>query len=135
VVLVLRVLGAALLAAMAAIHLYLWTQGYKTVSIIGPAFVLNAIAGFVLAIGVLLTPRRLLGWVAAAGALLELGTFGALMLSITVGLFGFHETTAAELFWETVAVELVGTVVLAVLAGVRVRETVPRQGELVRPSG
>jgi hypothetical protein len=134
VVLVLRILGAALLVAMAWIHLYLWNQGYSDIDLIGPAFLLNAIAGFVLAIGVLLAPRRLLGWVAAAGALLQIGTFGALMLSVTVGLFGFHETTSASLFWETVIVELAGTVVLAVLAGVRVREPAPYR-EPVHPPG
>src|SRR4051794_15841248 len=53
VVLVLRVLGAALLAAMAWIHLYLWGQGYSDIHLIGPAFMLNAVAGFVLAAAVL----------------------------------------------------------------------------------
>jgi hypothetical protein len=134
VVLVLRILGAALLAAMAWIHLYLWNQGYSDIDVIGPAFLLNAIAGFVLAIGVLLAPRRLLGWVAAAGALLQAGTFGALMLSVTVGLFGFEETTAASLFWETVIVELCGTVVLAILAAVRAREPAAYR-EPVHPPG
>jgi hypothetical protein len=134
VVLILRVLGAALLVAMAWIHLYLWNQGYSDIDVIGPAFMLNAIAGFVLAIGVLLAPRRLLGWVAAAGALLQAGTLGALMLSVTVGLFGFVETTSASLFWETVIVEVAGAVVLAVLAGVRVREPVDRR-EAVHPTG
>jgi hypothetical protein len=124
VVLVLRILGAALLAAMGAIHLYLWSTGFNNISVIGPAFMLNAIAGFVLAIGVLLAPRRLLGWVAAAGALLQLGTFLALMLAVTVGLFGYNESTQATLFWPTVVVELAGAVVLAVLAAVRARETV-----------
>jgi len=78
--------------------------------------------GFALAAAVLGTPRWLLGWVAAAGALLQAGTLGALILSVTVGLFGFVETTAASLFWETVVVEAAGAVVLAVLAVVRARE-------------
>ena len=134
VVLVLRLLGAVLLATMAWIHLYLWGQGYSGIAVIGPAFLVNAIAGFVLAAGVLATPRRLLGWVAAAGALLQAGTLGALLLSVTVGLFGFMETTAATLFWQTVAVEVAGAVVLAVLAAVRVHEPVP-QGDPLRPPG
>jgi hypothetical protein len=134
VVLVLRVLGAGLLVAMAWIHLYLWGQGYSGIDVIGPAFLLNAVLGFVLAAAVLGTPRRLLGWVAAAGALLQAGTLGALFLSVTVGLFGFVETTAASLFWETVAVEAAGAFVLAVLALVRVRESVPRR-EVTRSRG
>src|SRR5215212_2304514 len=123
VVLVLRILGAALLATMGGIHLYLWSVGFENITVIGPAFMLNAIAGLVLAIGVLLAPRRLLGWVAAAGALLQLGTFLALMLALTVGLFGYHESTGATLFWPTVIVEVVATVVLAILAGVQPRES------------
>jgi hypothetical protein len=134
VVLVLRVLGAVLLAAMAWIHLYLWGQGYSGIAVIGPAFLVNAVAGFALAAGLLGTPRRLLGWVAAAGALLQAGTLGALLLSVTVGLFGFVETTAATLFSQAVVVEVTGAVVLALLAAVRVREPVP-QGQLVRPPG
>jgi hypothetical protein len=125
VALTLRIVGTALLAATAWIHLYLWSGGYSTIAVVGPAVLLGAIAGFALAIGVLLAPRRLLGWVAAAGALLELGTFAALLLSVTVGLFGFVETTAAPLFWEAVAVALAGTAVLAVLAGVPVQEGAP----------
>jgi hypothetical protein len=135
VVLVLRVLGAVLLAAMAWIHLYLWGQGYSGIAVIGPAFLVNAIAGFALAAGLLGTPRRLLGWVAAAGALLELGTLAALLLSVTVGLFGFVETTSAPLFWEMVVVALAGMAVLGVLAGVPVRDDAPPPGELLRMRG
>jgi hypothetical protein len=135
VVLVLRILGAALLAAMAGIHLYLWSIGFKDFVGIGPAFLVNTVAGFGMAIAVLLTPRRLLGWVAAAGALLEFGTFAALMLALTVGLFGYHENTDATLFWPTVVVEVAGTILLAALAGVRAREAVPAPRETVAPPG
>jgi hypothetical protein len=118
---VLRLVGAGLLAGMAWIHLDLWFDGYDGIDVIGPLFLLNAILGFALALGVLVTPARLLGLVAAAGALLMAGTLGALVLSTTVGLFGFRESTAAPLFWETVWVEAAGAVVLAVLAAVRTR--------------
>lgn len=125
VVLVLRLLGAGLLVAMAGIHLNLWFDGYRTIDVIGPSFLLNAVLGFALALAVLLAPARLLGWVAAAGALLQAGTLGALILTTTVGLFGFVESTAAPLFWETVVVEVAGAVVLAVLAAVRPRDREP----------
>src|SRR3954454_4313067 len=115
-VVVLRVAGALLLAGTAAIHLRLWAQGYDSVAWIGPLFLVNAFSGFVLCAAVLLSPRRLLVWPAAAGALLELGTLGALILSSTVGLLGFNESSAAPLFWPSIVVEAVGTVVLAALA-------------------
>jgi hypothetical protein len=112
----LRIVGAVLLAAMGWIHLDLWQAGYRSIDVIGPAFLLNAIAGFGLAALLLVTPRSLLLWVAALGALTALGTLGGLLLATTVGLFGFVESTAADLWWESFWVEVGATVVLAALA-------------------
>ena len=112
----LRIVGALLLAAMGWIHLDLWLDGYKNIDVIGPAFLLNTIGGFGLAALLLVTPRRFLPWVAALGALFCIGTLGALIISTTIGLFGFTETTAATLWWESFWVELVGFVVLGALA-------------------
>jgi hypothetical protein len=117
----LRVLGAVLLAGMGWIHLHLWLDGYRTIDVIGPAFLLNAIAGFGLAVLLLATPRQLLQWVAALGALTALGTLGGLLLATTVGLFGFVESTAADLWWESFSVELAAIVVLGALAGLAAR--------------
>ena len=117
-VVVLRVVGALLLAAAGAIHLYLWSTGYDSIDWIGPLFLVNAVGGFVLALAVLTAPRRLLFWPAGAGALLQAGTLGGLILSSTVGLFGFVESSAASYYWDSVIVESVGFVVLAALAGI-----------------
>ena len=117
----LRLLGAALLAAMGWIHLNLWLDGYRTIDVIGPAFLLNTIAGFGLAVLLLVTPRPLLAWVAALGALTALGTLGGLLLATTVGLFGFVESTAADLWWESLWVEIAAVVVLAALAALAAR--------------
>ena len=117
----LRLLGAALLAAMGWIHLNLWLDGYRTIDVIGPAFLLNTIAGFGLAVLLLVTPRPLLGWVAALGALTAFGTLGGLLLATTVGLFGFVESTSADLWWESFWVEVAAVVVLAALAALAAR--------------
>jgi predicted lipoprotein with Yx(FWY)xxD motif len=90
---VLRVTGAALLAATAGIHLDLYLTGYKTIPTIGWLFLFQVIAAFALAIAVLLSRH----WLAsAAGALFALSTLGGYLLSVWVGLFGFREvrTTA-----------------------------------------
>jgi hypothetical protein len=119
----LRLLGALLLAAMGWIHLDLWWDGYRTIDVIGRAFLLNAIAGFGLAALLLVTPRPLVPWVAVLGALMAAGTLAGL-LSTTVGLFGFRESTAAALWWESFWVEVAAVVVLAALAVVgRARHT------------
>lgn len=98
----LRVAGAGLLAATAAIHLDLYLTGYRTIHVIGPLFLLQVIAGFALAFLVLVTPliARSSALPAAAAAALGAGfaiaTLGGYLLSLWVGLFGFREvrTTA-----------------------------------------
>jgi hypothetical protein len=135
--LLLRVVGAGLLAAMAGIHLYLWNSGYSDLDWIGPLFLVNVVAGLLLAVAVLAAPLRRLAGVAALGAMLLAGTLGALILSVWVGLFGFTESTSATLFWPSVYVEAVGAVVLAVLAGLtfpgaRAPARTPRTAERIR---
>jgi predicted lipoprotein with Yx(FWY)xxD motif len=85
--------GAALLIASASIHLDLYLTGYRSIPTIGWLFLLQVIAGYVLAVAIPLTAHRL---AAAAGALFALGTLGGYLLSLKVGLFGFTEvrTTA-----------------------------------------
>ena len=112
----LRVAGALLLAAMGWLHLDLWADGYRTIEVIGPAFLLNGIAGSGLAVLLLAAPGRLLTWAAALGALVAAATLAALLLSTTVGLFGFVESTAAPLWSETLWIEAAAVVVLAMLA-------------------
>src|SRR5215831_20903409 len=90
---VLRITGAGLLAATAAIHLDLYLTGYKNIPTIGWLFLLQVIAGFLLAAAVLATGNPV---VAALGAGFAIATLAGYLLSIWVGLFGFTEvrTTA-----------------------------------------
>ena len=89
----LRIAGAGLLAATAAIHLDLYLTGYKNIPTIGWLFLFQVIAGFALAILVLATGNRV---IAALGAGFAVATLGGYLLSIWFGLFGFKEvrTTA-----------------------------------------
>ncbi len=91
--LLLRVTGAGLLIATAAIHLDLYLTGYRTIPTIGPLFLFQIIAGFALGGLVLVTGSRL---VAALGAGFALSTLGGYLLTVQFGLFGFREvrTTA-----------------------------------------
>ncbi|MFC8507361.1 hypothetical protein ACFU3J_16855 [Streptomyces sp. NPDC057411] len=111
-----RVLAAGLTAAMAAIHLHLWADGYRSLATIGTLFLINGIVGCVLAAALLVAPARLLGAVALGTALFTAGTLGALVLSLTTGLFGFQESIDAPLVRPTIVVEAVGVVVLTALA-------------------
>jgi hypothetical protein len=106
-----RVVGAGLLLAMALIHLKLWNDGYRDIRWIGPLFMTNAVLGILGAVAVLGSPRRWLPWFAMLGGLLEIGTLLGLILSLTIGLFGFKETWGG-LVLPTIIVEAAGFVVL-----------------------
>src|SRR5215510_13646585 len=109
---VLRITGAGLLAATAAIHLDLYLTGYRNIPTIGWLFLLQVIAGFALAAAVLATGNQV---VAALGAGFAVATLGGYLLSIWVGLFGFTEvrTTAGIVAG---IIEVASFAVLAVLA-------------------
>jgi hypothetical protein len=116
-----RVVGAGLLVAMALIHLKLWNDGYRDVRWIGPLFMANTILGILGAVAVLGSPRRWLPWFAILGGLLQIGTLIGLVLSLTVGLFGFHERWGG-LVLPTIIVEAAG---FLVLFGYGAREVLP----------
>jgi predicted lipoprotein with Yx(FWY)xxD motif len=109
--LALRLTGAGLLIATGAIHLDLYLTGYRTIPTIGWLFLLQVIAAFVLAAGVLLGSRL----AAAAGALFALGVLGGYLLSVWFGLFNFREvrTTAGIVAG---VIEIAAFAVLALLA-------------------
>jgi predicted lipoprotein with Yx(FWY)xxD motif len=91
--LLLRVIGAGLLIATAAIHLDLYLTGYRTIPTIGWLFLLQVIVAFALGGLVLVSGSRL---IAALGAGFALSTLGGYLLTVQFGLFGFREvrTTA-----------------------------------------
>jgi hypothetical protein len=85
----LRALTAAGVLLSADIHLVLYIEGYDQIDVVGPMFLLNAVAGFV--IGVLvLAWRHWLPLLAALG--FGAATLLAFYLSTTVGFFGVNET-------------------------------------------
>ena len=108
----LRVTGAGLLIATAAIHLDLYLTGYRTIPTIGPLFLFQVIAAFALGGLVLVTGWRL---AAAAGALFAISTLGGYLITVQFGLFGFREvrTTAGIV---AAILEVLAFAVLAVLA-------------------
>jgi predicted lipoprotein with Yx(FWY)xxD motif len=115
---VLRVAGAGLLIATAAIHLDLYLTGYRTIPTIGWLFLLQVIAAFGLALAVLAIPGRLAALsrlAAAAGAGFALATLAGYLLSVWTGLFGFKEVRTGAGIAAGI-VEVAAFVVLAALA-------------------
>jgi hypothetical protein len=91
--LLLRLGCAALLAWIGYIHLHLWLEGYRHIPTNGPLFLLDAVAGFILAAALLAWPRPVAGLLAAG---YTATTLGALLISLSVGLFGFQESISAS---------------------------------------
>ncbi|KRE30861.1 hypothetical protein ASG80_16325 [Agromyces sp. Soil535] len=109
---VMRILSAIVLLAVGGIHLFLVFDGVG--GVLGVLFVLNAIAGLLLTIGMLAFRGRLLILTTVLSLLFVIATLLALILALTVGLFGITETWSFTLVPETVVVESIGIVVLAI---------------------
>ena len=108
--LLLRAGCAALLAWIGYIHLHLWLEGYRQIPTDGPLFLIDAIAAFVLAAALLAWPRPLAGLLAAG---YTASTLGALVISLTVGLFGFRESITASYVTESIIIEAITVIALA----------------------
>lgn len=104
-----RVLAAAAVLVSALVHLYLWLDGFRTQDVIGPAFMVNAVSGVVIA-GLLLAWRHWLPGFLAFG--FGVATLGAFVTSATVGLFGVHEQWQGWAVWTAA-----GSEVVAIVAG------------------
>jgi hypothetical protein len=114
-----RVLSAIVLLVMGGIHLYLVFYGVG--GLLGALFVLNGVGALVLAIAVLVLRGRLLSLAVVLSLLFMVGTLLALVLALTVGLFGIHEVMSFKLVPTTLVVESVGTVILAITVALALR--------------
>jgi hypothetical protein len=109
----LAVVGAALLVWSGVIHLQLWSDGYRDISVIGPLFLIQGIASIALALAVVVFRRLVL---LAAGAALLAATAVGLLLSAGTGLFGYTESLAVPYAETSLAAEFTGAAVLVAAA-------------------
>jgi hypothetical protein len=107
-----QVLSALSLLAMGGIHLYLVFNG--TGGLLGVLFVLNAIGGLVLAVAMVVLRGQLLLAASVLSLLFLAGTLLALVLALTVGLFGIRSSLDYQLAPTALVVESIGTIVLIV---------------------
>ena len=101
-----RLSAAVLILAGGAVHLQLWRGGYRGIPRIGPWFMANVIISAVLALALLL---RNDARVAVAGVIFSVASLSALVMSRTIGIFGFTEKT-----WTSSVVQATGAEVGAV---------------------
>lgn len=111
-VLVLAGTGGGFLVWSAVIHLELWTDGYRDISVIGPLFLAQGIVSIIVAVAIVA-----LRWLVllAAGALAGAATAVGLLLSVHVGLFGYTESLSVPYAVLSLAVEF--TAAFLLLAG------------------
>jgi hypothetical protein len=105
--------GGGFLIWSGVIHLMLWSDGYKDISVIGPLFLVQGIACIVLAVAIVA-----LRWLAllAIGAVAGVATAVGLLLSVNVGLFGYTESLSVPYAELSLAVEFTAAFVLLVAA-------------------
>ena len=118
---VMRILSAIVLIVIGGIHLFLVFDGVG--GTLGVLFVLNAVAGIVLGIGMFAARGRLLKVTTVLGLLFTIASLLALVLALTVGLFGITEVWTFTLVPETVVADSIGVVLLAITTALVVRRT------------
>ncbi|MGP7997843.1 MAG: hypothetical protein ACLPKI_11035 [Streptosporangiaceae bacterium] len=109
----LALLGAGLMVWSGVIHLQLWSDGYRSIAVIGPLFLIQAIGSIALAVLLVVTRRLVL---LAAGAVVMAATAAGLLLSAGIGLFGYRESLAVPYATTSLGVEFAAAAVLAAAA-------------------
>lgn len=114
-----RVAGALLVLATGGVHLWLYFDYFHTVHVVGTLFVLNAAAGAVIGLVLLLSSNPL---ATAAGAAFTAGTLVFFFVSVYHGLFGYTEHLRGG--WQEAAggLEAAALVVLVPLLAVQLRQ-------------
>jgi hypothetical protein len=106
-----RRVAALAVAVSALVHLVLWSGGYRSVAVVGPLFLRQAVAGVVLTV-------LLVSWghpLAPLGAVgYGVATLAAYLLSVFVGFFGVHEQQVEPVAVVAGAADLVAAVAGAV---------------------
>lgn len=118
-----RLVAALAVLVSAGVHLELWLDGMRDLHVVGPAFLLNAVAGVVIA-------ALLVGWRSWLAPLVAAGfgasTLGAFTIATTgAGLFGDHEKWQGPYVWTAAAAEAVA-IVAGLYAVSRERRPAPR---------
>jgi hypothetical protein len=123
--LALRLTSAGLLGYIGWVHWHLWQLGYQHIPTDGPFFLLDAIVAVVLALALLAWPRVLTA-LAAAGFVAS--TIIALIISLSVGLFGFRESISASYVVVSLILESAAVLTLVAWAVLALSAVAPRAG-------
>lgn len=98
--------GALLVLAAGALHIYLYVDYFDTVHVIGPLFLVNGAFATFVGVALLAAPNV---WTASAGIVYAAGTLGGFFFTVYHGLFGYVESLQGP--WQ----EAVGGVEIAAI--------------------
>jgi hypothetical protein len=118
-----RLIAVAAVLVSVYVHLKEWIDGYRHVHVIGPLFVVNVVAGVVIAV-------LLIAWRHWLSAFLTVGfgasTLGGFVIAAQWGLFGDHEKWQGPYIWTAAVAEAVAIAAgLYLLAAERRTASVP----------
>jgi hypothetical protein len=111
----LAIAGAILLVWSGVVHIRLWSDGYRDISVIGPLFIIQGVGTIVIAV-ILVIFRRLV--LLAAGAVALAATAVGLLLSVHISLFGYRESLEVSYAKLSLVVEFTGAAILLVAAAI-----------------
>jgi len=118
-----RLVAAAAVLVSAGVHLKLWFDFAHDLHVVGPAFLVNVVAGIVIA-GLLVFWKHWLAPLLAAG--FGASTLGAFTIATTsLGLFGDHEKWQGPYVFTAAIAEIVAIVAGLYAVSREVRSTEP----------
>ena len=117
--------AAVLMVVSGYIHLHLWDVAYRNIATIGPLFVAQGVAAFILAIGTAVIRRV---WTALIGAGTMIATVAGFLISVNYGLFGFQDSFTASYGVDAFVVEIASAVLFLTAVAFSIR------GRAARPA-
>ncbi len=109
--------ASALTITSGAIHLHLYTAGYRAIPTIGSLFIVQGVTAIAIAL-VASALRRV--WTALLGAGLMVATVAGFLISVNDGLFGFQDAFRGTNQISAFVVELAASALFLVAAAVAV---------------
>ena len=124
-----RIVAAIAVLVSAYVHLREWLDGMRDVHVIGPLFVVNIVAGVVIAVLLLTWKHWLAPFLALGFGASTLGGFA--IATTSAGLFGDHEKWQGNYVWIAAAAEVVAIIAGLIALSREYRTTPARQHSTV----
>jgi hypothetical protein len=108
-----RWLAALAVLVSAYVHFHLWSDGMKDLNVVGPAFLLNAIGGVVIAVLLVAWRHWIPGFLTLGFGISTLGAF--IIATLPSGFFDVHEHWVGGYVWAAAISEAIAIVTGAAL--------------------